>query len=311
MNKDFKIHFLNTIWSDAIILESNGHFAMIDTASDFYYPMIQDYIKDNNIEKLDFVLLTHFHSDHYGNLEKLYNDYKIDKLYIKEYTNHEGSTGDSREFTLDYLKKEKDKYDAMINAALKNSEVVYLNDDGSNYLSIPFENVTLELYDVVNHIDKLYNDPNQEFYHQNRFNENFNSIAIFVKHNGYNIYLGSDVTNSDTSIPELHKLSEKIVRRIYKEHNIRHIDVYKSCHHGGSGTNNLPLTKLLKSKYCIVTNTDRWFDTYTTRDNLIEANKNVEILKTDHYQYVFDFSKSKISYKKIENESLFITLNKD
>jgi hypothetical protein len=35
-----KIHFLNTIWSDAIILENNNHFAFIDTGSKFYFPMI-------------------------------------------------------------------------------------------------------------------------------------------------------------------------------------------------------------------------------------------------------------------------------
>ena len=311
MNKDFKIHFLNTIWSDALILESNGHFAMIDSASEFYYPMIQDYLKNLGINELDFVLLTHFHSDHYGNLAKLFNDYKIGKLYIKKYTNHEGSTGDSREFTLDYLAKELETYQTIIDAATKSSEVCYLEDDGSNYLTIPFENVTLELYDVVNHIDKLYNDENSEFYHQNRFNENFNSIAIFVKHNGKNIYLGADVTNSDTSIPELHKLSERIVKRIYKEHHIRHIDVYKSCHHGGSGTNQIELTNLLKAKYCVITNTDRWLDNWNTISNLKESNPNVEILKSDHYQYVFDFSKSKINLEKVPCESLFITLNKD
>ena len=40
---ELKIHFLNTIWSDAIILEKNKNNAFIDTGSKFYYPMIQDY----------------------------------------------------------------------------------------------------------------------------------------------------------------------------------------------------------------------------------------------------------------------------
>ena len=64
--KELKIHFLNTIWSDAIILENNNHFAFIDTASDFYYPMIKNHLKQHNIIDIDFILLTHFHGDHFG-----------------------------------------------------------------------------------------------------------------------------------------------------------------------------------------------------------------------------------------------------
>ena len=73
---NIKIHFLNTIWSDAIILEKDNHYAFIDAATDFYYPMIQKHLKDFNIDTIDFIVLTHFHSDHYDNIVNLINDYK-------------------------------------------------------------------------------------------------------------------------------------------------------------------------------------------------------------------------------------------
>ena len=91
-----KIHFLNTIWSDAIILEKDNHFAFVDTATDFYYPMIQKHLKDFNIETIDFIVLTHFHGDHYGNVASLINDYNVKTLYLKRYYGIEGSTGRSR-----------------------------------------------------------------------------------------------------------------------------------------------------------------------------------------------------------------------
>ena len=53
--KELKIHFLNTIWSDAIILENNNHYGFIDTASGFYYPMIEKHLNDLNIKDLDFI----------------------------------------------------------------------------------------------------------------------------------------------------------------------------------------------------------------------------------------------------------------
>ena len=60
MNTNFKIHFLNTIWSDSMLLESEDHYAFVDCASKFYYPMIQDYLNKKNIKTIDFILLTHF-----------------------------------------------------------------------------------------------------------------------------------------------------------------------------------------------------------------------------------------------------------
>ena len=46
--KALKIHFLNTIWSDAILIESNNRYAFIDTGSSFYYPMIEKVTVDFN-----------------------------------------------------------------------------------------------------------------------------------------------------------------------------------------------------------------------------------------------------------------------
>lgn len=66
--ENLKIHFLNTVWSDAIILESNNKYAFIDTGSLFYYPMIKNHLQEYNINTIEFILLTHFHSDHYGNV---------------------------------------------------------------------------------------------------------------------------------------------------------------------------------------------------------------------------------------------------
>ena len=65
-----------------------------------------------------------------------------------------------------------------------------------------------------------------------------------------------------------------------------------------------------KAKYAIITNTARWLDNYSTFDNLRNGNKDVNILVTDHQKYIFTINDC-INYEVIEDESLFILLNKN
>ena len=86
-----KIHFINVsptnLGSDAILLESNGHYAMIDTGEDYDFPdgsderysyregdntdyrnvmteRVKRHLKNVGVETLDFILITHVHLDH-------------------------------------------------------------------------------------------------------------------------------------------------------------------------------------------------------------------------------------------------------
>lgn len=306
-----KIHFLNTIWSDSILLETNNKFALVDTASPFYYPMVKKHLDDLNIKELEFILLTHFHVDHYGNMKNIINDFKVKKIYLKKYYGLDGTTSSGYDSNEEYIANEFKNYENILEAAKNNNtEIIFFDEYNENMVTIDFMNIPLELYDANNLLYELYSNPESEFYNQKRFNENFNSIGIFIKINNNNIFLGGDATCSNTDIKEVKELSIKMINRIYDRHNIDHIDIYKSCHHGGGGTNTLSLCKLLKAKYAIITNTARWLDTYDTYKNLTEGNKDVAIMPTDYQKYIFDISES-ISYEVIKEESLFLTLKKN
>lgn len=313
---NLKIHFLNTIWSDAILLESNNHYAFVDTGSPFYYPMVNKHLIDLNIKTIDFIVLTHFHIDHYGNIKSLVNDFKVNKLYLKKYYGLDGSTASGYSSNDEYIENEFKNYHNILDACkANNTEVCFVEEMNSNVVNIAFDNFNLELYDANNNLYELYSDPCSPFYNQRKFNENFNSMGVFIKvdnnnGNSTNIFLGGDVSCSKSDVEAINDLSIRMVNNIYKKHNIDHIDIYKSCHHGGGGTNTLELCQLLKPKYAIITNTDRWLDNYPTYDNLKKGNKDVTILKTDYQKYIFEISDI-INIQTIKEDSLFITLNKN
>ena len=308
---NLKIHFLNTIWSDAIILENNNHFAFIDTGSKFYFPMIEEHLNKYNIYDIDFIVITHFHNDHYGNALNIIEKFNVKKLYLKHYYGLDGTNSSGHTSNEEYIENEfKNYYDILNTAKSKNTEVIFIDEFDKEDICIDFNGLDIELYDCKNRLYNVYNDPKSEFYNQKRFNENFNSIGVFIKFNNYNIFLGSDVTCSATDISFVKELSIKMTNRIYEKHNINYIDIYKSCHHGGGGTNTLPLCNLLQARNVIITNTARWLDTYNTFSNLKKAYNDVNILTTDHWKYIFNIN-DKITYETIDEESLFITLNKD
>ena len=312
-NKNLKIHFLNTIWSDSIVLESGDHFAFVDTASKFYYPMIQDYINKLNIKKLDFILLTHFHSDHYGNLAQMLESYQVDKLYLKHYSKKEVDSGGGKPTTNEYLDGEEAKFIEIVDSAKKNNvELIFFDDikDLKEPYIINFNSNLLKLYNLRNNLEDIYNDINSPFYHIPTFSENLNSIFLYTSINNHNILLGSDLTDSESKDKRANKLSEALIKRIYEDELIDHIDVFKSCHHGGGGSNKLDMALMLKAKHVIITNTDNYLVNWPTIENFKNANNDVTIYQTDYFQYVFDFSSEVIKVDKIPLQSIFIDLHK-
>lgn len=82
--------------SNFVLIESNGKYGLFDAGTngvtDKEYKIVTDYLKKVGITKLDFLALSHLDWDHVSlvsNLDghetkTLYDDFKVDKLYIKE-----------------------------------------------------------------------------------------------------------------------------------------------------------------------------------------------------------------------------------
>ena len=90
--KDF-IKIIDVSQGDSILIYSKGHTALIDTGGKTIYDenkkstSITRYItipllKSLGIKKLDYVFLTHGDQDHMGEIDYLYNHFKIEKIYL-------------------------------------------------------------------------------------------------------------------------------------------------------------------------------------------------------------------------------------
>lgn len=268
-----KIHFLKTVWSDMIILEDNHHFAIVDTGMEDQYEELASYLDSVGAETIDFILLTHFHRDHYGNICNLVKNYDVKKVYFKEYGGHDRTTAWGSEADEDYRQSEVEKWHLIRDCIAENSSLEMVE----SVSSIAFEGTTLHLYANENAIQKMWEDVSHpETYHQNVFSENQNSLAVFFEVNGKTVFLGGDMMDCASSHPLSDYATLRVAKQIGKE-----IYLYKAPHHGTKDTSCNKTLEIFKPQVAVITNGKEWLDSYSTVDELKSANPNVEILLTE------------------------------
>lgn len=237
------IHFLNTGSSDCIIIESNGHFAMVDAGEDSDYPAnkphlnypgyeeeVCDYLLKNcasadGTVTLDFVVGTHAHSDHIGGFDTVINHPKIivKKAYLKPYNEkdifiYERLSWDNTEV-----------YEQMKNALIEND---------------------VEIVEDFDELKTTLGDFKVTFYngkHKKRlvkYGENVNSVVTLLECNGFRSLLAGDLNNKDF---DEYRLAGKIGK----------VDILKVGHHGYPFSSSRKWLKTLLPKYSVVCNFEK------------------------------------------------------
>lgn len=82
---DLKMYFFNAGKADACIIKKNNQYMMIDTGESSLSEEILKYFKDNNITKLDYLILTHFDKDHVGSASAIINNIQVDNILQSNY----------------------------------------------------------------------------------------------------------------------------------------------------------------------------------------------------------------------------------
>lgn len=245
------IYFLNTGSSDAILIQSQGHFAMIDAGEDNdnprgfsnleytgYEQEILEFLKqtvgdENGIVQLDFVLGTHSHSDHIGGFDTIINDENVfvDKAYLKEYHSENINDKEIREWD------NQEVYDQMVNA-LNQKAVPIISEISSE--PFKFGNFTLTILntDYDNRSEKI--------------GENDNSLVVLAEKDGCKALLTGDLDNYNHD-------EEKIGELVGK------VDLLKVGHHSYSHSSEKKFLMAVNPEVSIVTNSYKGADKRTIR----------------------------------------------
>lgn len=276
------LHFLKTRWSDMIVLESRGHFALVDTGEAKQFEQLSAYLNKIGATNLDFLLLTHFHRDHYGNVANIVKNFETKKVYFKEYSGYDAIASDGRPADDEYRSTERAKWNAIHDVIERYSECCMLE----TIKSIEFDGCKLELYGTENRIKEIYNDENYPTYHQIIYSENQNSTVIFFEADGKTVLLGGDLLDINSAHPLANYTFTEIAKKIGRE-----IDVYKAAHHGTDKTGTMEALSILKPKLTVITNSMNYLINYDAMEKIKQANPSAEFRITDEEDVVINLEK--------------------
>lgn len=235
-----KIHFLNTGPSDCILLESNGHFALIDAAEDNDFPADKPHLKrpgyeqavvdyllahargEDGLVTLDFVLGTHAHSDHLGGFDTviLHPEIRVKKGYLRRYDGE-------RVFILERKRWDNEEvHDQMYDALEKVGAQIVEDFNG--------EKTTLGAFALT----FFYNENQPRF---PKYGENVNSVIVLAELGKARALLVGDLNYKTGD-------ERRVADRVGK------VDLLKVGHHGYVGSSSAYFLKKLAPRYAVVPN---------------------------------------------------------
>jgi len=85
--ENLKIHFIDVGQADSILIDLSGdNEILIDAGNKGDADTIINYVKNQNIDDIEYLILTHFHEDHIGAAPDIINKLKIEKVYMPDTT---------------------------------------------------------------------------------------------------------------------------------------------------------------------------------------------------------------------------------
>ena len=268
------------MWSDIIVLQGEKETALIDTGMADQFPMIQTYLEGLGIREISFILLTHFHRDHYGCIPALLDSYPVGCVYLKEYSGLDRTTAWGAPADDAYRNSEEKTFHAIWKLTRQKSRAVPCED----LTEIDFEGHGMQLFSVSNSMRTIYEDSaHPETLRQYAFSENQNSLAALLKINGAKVFFGGDVLDIPSTHPLADRVNYQIARKIGGE-----IDLYKAPHHGTQGTGLLETMRIYRPRNVVITNGLEYLPPDSEIfQNLRAARPDVKIYLTEKQHVVF------------------------
>ena len=295
-SKDLSVHFIelgNKYTGDCTLIKVGKTEVLIDAGSRAssitpIYEYVSTYVED----KLDYIIVTHAHRDHYAGFatssydDSLFKKFDCDNII---YFSNTEATSNMYQYFMNNLEAVKEEDNATVYTALE----CYNNEKGAQREISLSEDVKLQI---------LY----QKYYVEDAPSENDYSVCCMINQNDskYFLFTGDLEEDGEKSLVDEYK----------KEYNkdLPQVELYKAGHHGSKTSSSEYMLNVIKPKVVCVcccagsseyteTNANQ-FPTQAFIDRISEHTKNVYVTTL-----CIDYKKA--SYQSF-NGNIVVTSNK-
>ena len=82
---ELEVHFLDVGQADCTLVKCDGYTMLIDTGLDDQGTKIQNYLRKQGVERLDYLVLTHSDADHIGSADVILTKYEIGTIFMSDF----------------------------------------------------------------------------------------------------------------------------------------------------------------------------------------------------------------------------------
>lgn len=151
-----KVTFIACGSADITLIEYQNHYSLIDTGEDTCRENVISYLENENIDKFDFMILTHPDKDHIGNAEAILKMWDVDTIYMTNYQK---------------------------NSSIEKELLLYIEDNDIHYEILENrKNIRME------ELEFIIDPPKQEYYSSNN-----SSLVVTMKANNISFFFGADI----------------------------------------------------------------------------------------------------------------------
>ena len=81
-SSNMQVHYIDVGQADSILINSNGHFMLIDAGNNDDDKLVVSYLQSQGVKKLDYIIATHPHEDHIGGMDTVVDTFDIDNVIM-------------------------------------------------------------------------------------------------------------------------------------------------------------------------------------------------------------------------------------
>ena len=100
-----RVHYIDVGQGDCELIECGGQYMLIDAGENGHETEVLNYLNSFNITKLDYVVVSHQHSDHIGGLAEVLEEFEVANVIMPKLTEKQEPTNSTYKAFIQKLKK--------------------------------------------------------------------------------------------------------------------------------------------------------------------------------------------------------------